>query len=220
MTEPLTRKKANRLMQAMIAVSVLVHGVLLVYISGIYRSESLTVIELSMKDGIEPSGRAIPRPRIRPPAPAVTLPSIPKAMPRCDMPTEDKTLAKALMETIQTPISTADQVEGLSGLFSGDGQGLFSKNDYYDMVRMKIESAKQYPEKARGRMIEGRVTVRFTITPDGQVSSLAILKYSGHRSLDQAALKAVENASPFARPPSNLFDGPLHMELTITFELT
>ena len=43
------------------------------------------------------------------------------------------------------------------------------RQDYLEMVKVKIEGQKQYPEEARTRHIEGRVSVRFTITPEGHI---------------------------------------------------
>lgn len=215
------KNQPNRLMQGMIGVSVIIHLLIFARIAHIYRSENLTVIELSMKDTDKPVGRVIPRPRRRIDPPTVTEPDMAAFMiPRFALPEEDTALSESMMGTVEAPQVSPDTTAGLSGLFAGDGQGFFIRKDYFDMVRMKIESAKIYPESARGKLIEGRVTLRFTILPDGQVTSLKIFRYSGNRSLDQAALKAVEDAAPFARPPSSLFQGPLPMELAITFELT
>ncbi|RKZ27359.1 energy transducer TonB, partial [bacterium] len=58
------------------------------------------------------------------------------------------------------------------------------------------------------------------IAADGQISSLKIVKQARHSSLGKAALDAVKKAAPLPRPPPNLFKGPLHIELTILFELT
>lgn len=205
----------------MIALSLVVHVVLFLQISGIYRSRNLNVIEMTMDDGFKPRPRAIPRPRIRPKEPEKTDVALPRmAIPRFDMEPEKAEASGNLMETVAAPPSPSEKVEGLSGLFAADTKGLFSRNDYFDMVRMKIEASKIYPESARSRMVEGKVTVRFTVTLDGQVSSVAIASSSGNRLLDQAALKAVNDSCPFARPPGSLFKGPLRMEITIAFELT
>jgi protein TonB len=211
----------NRLFQVMIGLSVLVHLVLLVYIAGIYRSESLTVIEMSVADMPDPSGRVIPRPRRRPEPPSIKEPALSRArVPQIALPVEAPDLPSSLMESMAVPTIPAESLAGLSDLTAADGRGLFSQKDYFEMVRMKIERAKTYPESARSRMIEGRVTVRFTITPDGQATGLSIVRHSGRRDLDQAALDAVMNAAPFSPLPRALFTGPLQLELTVCFELT
>lgn len=75
-------------------------------------------------------------------------------------------------------------------------------DSYLEMVRLKIERHKKYPDTAKIRQIEGNVTVRFTITPKGSVYRVEIVKSSEHSILDTAALKAVNNADPFPKPPA------------------
>jgi len=41
-----------------------------------------------------------------------------------------------------------------------------------------------------------------------------------HEGDTRVTLNAVKKAAPFPRPPPGLFKGPLHMEITILFELT
>lgn len=218
---PKNKNKADHLMLIMIGVSVLAHLLLIFGLADRFRPDSLSVIEMSVKDMPGPSGRIIPRPRMRPDPPRIHEPAVPgQPAPPFAMPAEETSLPPSLMETVRAPAVSADTLSGLSDLFAADSQGLFSKKDYFEMVRMKIEQAKHYPETAKGRMVEGRVTVRFTITSDGQVTALSIVRHSGHRDLDQAALDAVRTAPPFSRPPRALFEGPLHLELTLCFELT
>jgi protein TonB len=87
------------------------------------------------------------------------------------------------------------------------------------MVRLKIERNKKYPEEARSRQIEGRVTVKFVIMPEGGIRDAAIVKSSSQKALDMAALQAVQNASPFPRPPARFFKGPVPLTVTVVFEL-
>ncbi|MFP4040303.1 MAG: hypothetical protein ACLFS7_07145 [Desulfosudaceae bacterium] len=63
------KKKPNRLLQVMVAVSLGIHLVVFMHIAGIYRSETLTRIELTIRDVSKPEGRAIPRPKKRRSAP-------------------------------------------------------------------------------------------------------------------------------------------------------
>ncbi len=125
-----------------------------------------------------------------------------------------------LMEGLSTPDIPDNGNLNISE-WNADGQdGFGTSNDYFDMIRLKIESSKIYPETAKLRHIEGRVKIRFVVTEDGQVSSVKIVKHAGNKSLNEAALNAVRNAAPFPDPPSTLFKGALHMEITIVFELT
>jgi periplasmic protein TonB len=91
---------------------------------------------------------------------------------------------------------------------------------YLGLIRSRIERQKRYPLWARSHRMEGEVSVRFVIAPDGQISAVTVSKSSGRESLDQAALEAVQEASPLPRPPNGIVTRPTAMELTIVFKLT
>lgn len=101
----------------------------------------------------------------------------------------------------------------------GEGGGFNSRRNYLDMVRLKIEKQKKYPDMAQQRNLEGQVTVEFDINLDGRISEPSVSKSSGFQSLDQAALDAVKKASPFASPPRQFFSESIHINLPIRFEL-
>ena len=54
---------------------------------------------------------------------------------------------------------------------------------------------------------------------DGNNKSVKIVKSSKFKTLDQAALKAVKDASPYPKPPEHLFKGEVSLKITIIFEL-
>ena len=90
---------------------------------------------------------------------------------------------------------------------------------YMEMVLLRIERHKIYPRNARVRQVEGEVTVRFIITPEGNVRAVEVVKTSGDKSLDRAALAAVKGAAPFPRASERLFKGEIPLELILGFEL-
>ena len=49
-----------------------------------------------------------------------------------------------------------------------------------------------YPRVARRRGMEGRVTLRVTVRPDGRVAAIRVQRSSGYRLLDDAALETVK----------------------------
>jgi TonB family protein len=51
-----------------------------------------------------------------------------------------------------------------------------------------------YPEIAKDENVEGSVTVRVTIGPDGQVEAAVVVQSSGNAQLDNAALKAARDS--------------------------
>ena len=228
----MSKTKPNWLFRSLVGVSLGIHLVVFMHVSGIYRSNALSYIELTMQDVSKPPARSIPRPRHRPKPPnqprdikrlMITQRSIPRFKPMKVEPAE-KNLPDSLVEGISMP-----DIAGTSGLnVASWNPGVFPQtsgdyatpHSYLEMVRLKIERYKQYPDMARVSHTEGQVTVRFVITLEGGIREAAVVKSSTYKALDMAALKAVQDASPFPRPPRRLFKGEIPLELTIFFELT
>lgn len=135
---------------------------------------------------------------------------------------------RALPESLVERISMSE-IPAVSGLNIADwipvkteevSGEYVNSNSYLEMVKLKIERQKKYPDIARTRQIEGRVTIRFVITPEGNIKGLKIVKTSGHNHLDQAALTAVKLSAPFPKPPKQFFKGEITLAITVVFELT
>ena len=77
---------------------------------------------------------------------------------------------------------------------------------YVDNWRLKIERVGNlnYPEEAKARKLYGRLQLTVAIKPDGEVESVEVNRSSGHKVLDQAAIRIVRLASPFERFPQNI----------------
>ena len=218
------KRKPNRLLRGLVALSLVIHVFIFMHIAGIYNSKMLTFIELSLQDISKAPTRSIPRPRHRPKAPQpmdvkrlkITQQRIPTFKPIKLEPSE-KDLPDSLVEGISSP-----DIAATSGLNIADWNPgeLDTSSSYLEMVRLKIEQHKLYPDMARTRQIEGTVTIRFVITTDGDVRAVELVKPSRHTLLDSAALNAVKDAAPFPKPPKHLFKGEIPLELTIVFELT
>lgn len=111
------------------------------------------------------------------------------------------------------------------GLPSGDGAANPDGDNqplrhYLQHIRERISRYKKYPPLARKRQLEGQVGIRFLLSATGEVQRLAISRSSGQELLDQAALKAVQDGSPFPRPPVDLPADPITIELNIVFNLS
>ena len=220
------KRTPNRLMQALIGVSLGIHLLVFIHIAGIYQSQTLSYIELTLQDISKPFLRSIPRPRHRPKPPqpqkvknlTVTRQLMPRLKP-IQLEATEKELPDSLMEGISVPdvaAMTSLQIADWNPDRSGD---YVTAQSYLEMVRFRIERYKRYPQIARTKNIEGRVTIRFVITLEGGVREVEVAKCSGNKALDQAALKAVQDAAPFPKPPGHLFKGVVPLEVTIVFEL-
>ncbi len=68
---------------------------------------------------------------------------------------------------------------------------------YMKMLKEQIESIWQYPEKASLLGVSGDLDIRFVINKDGRLGDVEIIRPSGFRELDEAAVKAINDAFPF-----------------------
>ena len=77
---------------------------------------------------------------------------------------------------------------------------------YVDNWRQKIEriGSLNYPAQARTPQFYGVLRITVGIKANGDVESVEINRSSGHKFLDQAALRIVNLAAPFDRFPDNL----------------
>lgn len=77
---------------------------------------------------------------------------------------------------------------------------------YLNSWRRKIERIGNlnYPEVARRKGIYGSLRLLVSILPDGSLKEVKLLHSSGHKVLDDAAIRIVKLAAPFARFPDEL----------------
>lgn len=61
-----------------------------------------------------------------------------------------------------------------------------------------------YPDEARRRGISGELVLDVALNADGSVHSISLLRSSGHKFLDDAAIRIVELAAPFAPFPEQI----------------
>jgi protein TonB len=61
-----------------------------------------------------------------------------------------------------------------------------------------------YPAEAKRRQLGGSLVLDVAIRTDGSVQAVTVLRPSGHAVLDDAAVRIVELAGPFAPLPPDL----------------
>jgi protein TonB len=61
-----------------------------------------------------------------------------------------------------------------------------------------------YPDAARRQHLSGKLIVQVAVYPDGTVREITIRKPSGHKILDDAAVRIVKLAAPFAPFPDDI----------------
>ncbi|NWF51869.1 MAG: TonB C-terminal domain-containing protein [Nitrospirae bacterium] len=68
---------------------------------------------------------------------------------------------------------------------------------YLRRLKERIESIWIYPPDAATKGIYGDLIIKFTIKKNGSLGAIELLRTSGHKSLDDAALSALKEAEPF-----------------------
>ena len=231
------RTDPNLLLYGFVLISIGIHFLVFARIAKLYDTRSVSCIELSMQTFSKPDPRQIPKPRMR------TRPSrisrartsrpctrpVPKirinmaqtitADPSCEKINIPKLPEHLNMAEFDIPALEIPGTGALKADIHEPRIEFTSARDYFEMLNLRIDRFKQYPEYARSRYIQGRVKVEFTVNRDGSLSKVRIVKSSRHRELDQAALEAVTRASPFPRPPADIFTPPVKFRVSILFEL-
>ncbi|MBI4694267.1 MAG: energy transducer TonB [Gammaproteobacteria bacterium] len=77
---------------------------------------------------------------------------------------------------------------------------------YMEAWRAKVERIGNlnYPDEARQRKLSGSLLLDVALRPDGTVIEIVVRKSSGHKVLDDAAVRIVELAAPFAQFPDDI----------------
>ncbi len=91
---------------------------------------------------------------------------------------------------------------------------------YLTAWRKKVENIGNlnYPEEAKKRKIYGNILMTVVLKPTGKVSSIKIRKSSGHAILDDAAIRIVKLAAPFAPFPKNIREETDELVITRTWQ--
>ena len=85
-------------------------------------------------------------------------------------------------------------------------------------LRAKLERVKVYPASAKASHVQGRVVVQVNIYADGRIANPEIEESSGFPVIDQAALDALQAASPLTL--NHRLDGPpIAMLIPLNYQL-
>ncbi|QRJ65606.1 TonB family protein [Azospira restricta] len=92
---------------------------------------------------------------------------------------------------------------------------------YVEDWRLKVErvGTLNYPEAAKGKLY-GSLVLSVSIQSDGVVQKIEINRSSGHRTLDDAARRIVQMASPYAPFPPDIRRDTDIIEITRTWSFT
>lgn len=92
--------------------------------------------------------------------------------------------------------------------------------EYLNLWQEKIEliGNLNYPQEARRKKIYGQLRLVVSLLPDGSIHNIEILQSSGKRILDDAAIRIVRMAAPFAPFPPELKKDVDQLEIIRTWK--
>jgi len=93
------------------------------------------------------------------------------------------------------------------------------KNAYLAKVRRTIEQHKKYPRTAKRMRQQGVVYVKFTISRNGKVHHIRLVKKCLHSKLNKAALKILKEIGAFAPIPKELKESTLSLTVPIRYKI-
>ncbi len=91
---------------------------------------------------------------------------------------------------------------------------------YLEKIKRKIEAVWRYPEVAKERGIGGRLKITFSISRDGKIENKVLIQSSGYSFLDDAAMKALRDASPLAPFPKEWDIEKINIDGTFIYQVT
>ncbi len=110
--------------------------------------------------------------------------------------------------------------EGLSGgQISGSGGGGALKENYYSKVRNMIERKKRYPSIAKKLRQEGIVHVTFTISKNGAISDVRLVKKCSHERLNRAAVRVLKEIGSFPPIPEEVGKQSISLSVLIRYKI-
>ncbi len=90
---------------------------------------------------------------------------------------------------------------------------------YLDAWQRKVERVGNlnYPDEAKRKKLYGNLILHVAVRADGSINNIRILHSSGHKLLDDAAIRIVKLAAPFAPFPSGIIKDTDILDITRTW---
>ena len=91
---------------------------------------------------------------------------------------------------------------------------------YMEAWRTKVEKVGNlnYPEQAKKRKLNGALVLDVEIRPDGNLHAVSVVRPSGHKVLDDAAVRIVQLSAPFDPFPSSIREDVDILHITRTWQ--
>jgi protein TonB len=96
----------------------------------------------------------------------------------------------------------------------------FKYATYLEAWRKKVERIGNlnYPDEAKSKKLYGNLMLHVAIKADGDVEQIRLVRSSGHKILDDAAIRIVELAAPYAPLPPDIREDVDVLDITRTWQ--
>jgi protein TonB len=185
----------------------------------------LRIVDLT--EYVEAPPAPVPRPRVKEPPRVIEPVAVQEEIAETVVETEEEQTdvpsavdavvdSEGLDSAGSAPNGTGSAPDGTgSAPAAPEGAGVKYVKENYNYVQRRILQQLIYPSQARRTGVQGVVEVIFTINANGSVSDISVRRSSGKDILDEEALRAVQSAAPFRRPPE-----PVRIVIPVSFKLT
>ena len=150
--------------------------------------------------------------RSEPAGPPASLRDLTPSLGKMVMAREEVSGGRGKGETSGSAVGTGGKTSGKEGVTEEGGGGfrLTPLNapevqyiSYFASIKRKIELVWQYPYDAAIAGIQGECEIDFVIARSGKLESVELIRGSGHKVLDDEAVRSVRKASPFDPIPAD-----------------
>ena len=173
-----------------------------------------------------------------PPAPAIEVLTVPEAPPTAQAaPQEPPREARRRTDVASLLTSTQLEIDRLTAEIDRRSQtpnGNSRRRSinastkeyrfaaYLDAWRQKVERVGNlnYPDEAKRRKLYGDLILHVSVRADGSLENVRLVRSSGHKVLDDAAIRIVRLASPYAPFPPDIRKDTDVLEITRTWQFT
>jgi protein TonB len=93
------------------------------------------------------------------------------------------------------------------------------RRDYFAMILALLDRHKRYPSRERSLRKQGTAHIAFLLHRNGSVSGARIVRSSGRRALDRAALQMLRDAAPLPPVPDAIPDSDLKLQVPVDFTI-
>ena len=96
----------------------------------------------------------------------------------------------------------------------------YKYSNYLDAWRRKVERVGNlnYPDEAKRQKLYGNLVLRVSLKANGTIAEIQVRKSSGHKLLDDAAIRIVRLAAPYAPFPSEIREETDILDITRTWQ--